>query len=232
VHRLSLSVALWLAPNGGVGWFCPLGTAVVLGLVVIAAMAARGGAERRRRSLPAVALVIALLLTTGTLASWFAPFGWVAWGPRLMVPVVPAIVVLTVVLYVGETEQVLRVALGGVGRAVALGAVLVVAALPEVNVLHAGQVVGQLFAPDATCPRFANVAVGPGYYYHCLNHWAWARHVILISTYEALNGPGGMIFAAAFVLVWLSSLCLAGVALRTPREHGIPEAVVAGGPSE
>ncbi len=106
MHRLALSVALWLAPNGGVGWFWPLAAAVVIGLVVIAGTAARGGAERRRRSLPAVGLVVALLLTTGTLASWFAPFGWVAWGPRLMVPVLPAVLgLLTVVLYHSEVEQ-------------------------------------------------------------------------------------------------------------------------------
>ncbi len=108
--------------------------------------------------------------------------------------------------------------------------------MPQVNVLplSGARLSVSCSRRMRTCPQVAKrLRRGPGlHHYHCLNHWAWARHVILISTYQALDGAGGVIFAAAFVLIWLTSLSLAAVALRTPREHSIPEAVVASGPSE
>ena len=229
-RRIALSVAVWVAPNGGVGWFWPLGAVLAIGLVPIAVTTLRPGrpprpgvwaaSERRTRAIPAVALIASLILTTGTLASWYAPFGWVAWGPRLMMPVLTAVLVVALVIYHPEVAAFVGALRLTTGRTVLVAVVVTVVALPEVNILHAGQVVGDLFTPDGACPRIANVQSDPGYYYHCLDHWAWDRHLVLLSTFEALDEGGGRIFAVVFSLIWVGSVCVATRSLEAHRVDG------------
>lgn len=160
--------------------------------------------------LPPAAIVVSLLLLTGTLASWFAPFGWVAWGPRLMLPPLPAIMLIVLVVYAEEAERVLRrVFRSRVGTAV-VAVVVIAVALPQVNVLHANGIVGALFSPDKVCPVTANVQADPSYYYHCLTNWAWARHWILLDSFRALGHEGGILFAIVFVAAWAWLLWLTG----------------------
>ncbi|MGH2915571.1 MAG: hypothetical protein ACRDMX_11340 [Solirubrobacteraceae bacterium] len=203
VHRLALSVALWLSPNGGVAWFWLPGTAVVVLIVMIAASGLHRRAFRARTG-SATALVVALLLLTGTLASWFAPFGWAAWGPRLMMPIVPPVVVTAVILYGAKIEQFLAWLTHHVFWTMLLAGVTIAFGLPEVNVLHAPQIVGALFLPDATCPNpaGANVMVDPRYYYHCIDHWAWGSHSVLLSSFHALDQVSGSVYGVVFAVLW------------------------------
>ena len=151
-HRLALGVALWLAPNGGVGWFWPLGTIVVVGVAVIAGLTLRRNRavvsdlrathERRRRGIPAIGLAVVLLLMTATLASWYAPFGWEAWGPRLVMPILPAVLVVTLVIYNVECSRLLRPILATPCRVVLAGVVITIIALPQVISCTPGRLLG------------------------------------------------------------------------------------------
>ena len=183
-RRLSLAVAVWIAPNGGLVVFWALAGLLVVGLLVATATA-RGWRAR----LPGLALIGALLILTGTLASWYAPFGWVAWGPRLLLPALPAVSLVVLVLYAGGIERHLaRLAAQPLSAAGAIA--LIALALPEVNVLHAPQVVGDLFTPDRTCPTSPTPMIA-GYYYHCFDHYAWARHWLTLSSFHAFGHAWG-----------------------------------------
>ena len=120
-RRVGLSVALWLAPNGGVALFWLLAAAVAVGLVVLVATSLRRRPVSAARILPASALVISLLFLTGTLASWFAPFGWEAWGPRLMLPALPAIILIALVVYVEDVQALVHAALATPLRTITRG---------------------------------------------------------------------------------------------------------------
>lgn len=229
-RRLGFSVALWVAPNGGVALFWSLFTAVTLGVVTIFILSLRRKPRSARQALPAGALVLALLLLTGELASWFAPFGWIAWGPRLILPPLPAILLITVVIYGEEVGWVVRRALATPARTGLIAAAVVAVGMPQVNVLHANAVVGGLFGPDQTCPVGANIFTNASYYYHCIDHWAWGRHMILLDSFKAFDNVGGMLFGIGFGAAWICLIFSAAPPWPRAKPREV-EAAVAGSPS-
>ena len=204
-RKLDLSVGLWVAPNGGVAMFWPLATAVVIGVLWIAIRPLWQRSTDWRRSLPAIALVASLLVVTGTLASWYAPFGWIAWGPRLMLLTLPAVVLSAFVIYAPAFGRVVRWLFAAPGR-IAFSIVAVIAVgLPQISVLHAPSLVWKLFSPDATCPTLPFIS-NQTYYYRCIDHYAWGRHWIPLDAVRAVGHSGRVLFAVAFAAVWAALL--------------------------
>ncbi|MBX7098998.1 MAG: hypothetical protein K1X89_14910 [Myxococcaceae bacterium] len=80
---LRQSLAIWFSPSGGLLEVAPLAGLTVLGV----AGWALARKDERSRGLWLLGLVGA---TTLGFARWFSPFGWWSWGPRLMLPWVPA----------------------------------------------------------------------------------------------------------------------------------------------
>jgi hypothetical protein len=198
-RRLGLSVAVWLAPNGGAVWFWTLGALVAIGLIAIGGWILVRQPARRRDAVPAVAMVIGLVFFTGTLGSWWAPFGWQAWGPRLSLSVLAAVGVAAPVIYALEFEAFLRWALRRpIGLAVVVVLVLALG-LPEANILTVPGVAGQLFSSNPACP---SVLADPNGYYTCLNRLAWDAHLILPETFHAFRRGRGILFGVVFALVW------------------------------
>lgn len=220
-RRLGLSVTLWLAPNGGTALFWPLATALIIGLIVIAIV----GLTRRPvvwiKTLPAVACVLSALFMTGILASWYDPFGWYAWGPRLMLPPIPAICLVGLVIYSGEIERGLRRVFASPAWAVLATIVVIVIALPQVNVLGAGVVTSETFAPDKQCPNTPIIQTTTvSYYYGCYDHEAWGKHWILPDSYRALQRAWGAIFAVAFGGLWVWLLLVGTASLSAEDRRG------------
>jgi hypothetical protein len=93
---IEYSVALFAAPNGGLAWFWPLV------LIVPGAMLwVMWKGTRRERAIAAVWLVSVVVLTL-TLASWWAPFGWIGWGPRLFLGVCAPLAIVAVDFLAGR----------------------------------------------------------------------------------------------------------------------------------
>ena len=81
--RMHFCVALWAATNGGVAVFWPAVVIVMIGVIATALW-------RGQSVLPVVTLALFLGGLTVGLSGWFDPFGWWAWGPRLMLSWLPA----------------------------------------------------------------------------------------------------------------------------------------------
>lgn len=216
LRRLGLAVTLWLAPNGGTALFWPLAAALTIGVIAIAVRELTRRPVSWIRAAPALGIIFVLLAQTGLLASWYDPFGWYSYGPRLMLPVIPAVVVVAVVMYSGEIEAALRSALAGPVRALILTILVIVIALPQVNVLAAGIETSSIFAPDRTCPTTPEVGVDTdAYYYRCTFHRAWGVHWVLADSYRAVKGGWGAIYAVVFGGSWIW-LLLVGTASVSP----------------
>lgn len=203
-RRLGFAVALWLSPNGGVAIFWTIAAVVAIGVILGAARLIRG--PRDRVAWGFGGLLIVLLIATGTLASWYAPFGWEAWGPRLLLPVLPAVVICALVLGAAKLERMARAVLSSWAGVLGVTAAVVLVGLPQVNILHALEAIGALFTPDATCPTAHNVGSDPNGYYHCLSHLAWGHHWIIPVTFDAWQRPWGIVFGIGFALAWLGLL--------------------------
>jgi len=85
--RAEYCLALWLAPNGGVLFFWPTYFVMLVGAIVIALC------RREARVSILVAIAVLGIVTVG-LSGWYTPFGWWCWGPRLLLPWLPAALLL------------------------------------------------------------------------------------------------------------------------------------------
>jgi hypothetical protein len=127
--RIDFFGAQLAAPNAGLLWFWPL---AAIGLALAGAGAARaarrGGTLRGRHGVVLGALAV-FAVVLFSFASWWAPFGWVAYGARLMVPWVPAVLALVVMAWAPELRESVGRAMRGLPGALALGLVAVVLGL-------------------------------------------------------------------------------------------------------
>jgi hypothetical protein len=206
--QLSFFAAVWLAPNGGILPFWPsFGVLLMLAMVGVG-RAWRAEPEWREslRSLaPAAAVAATLLGTTWVLSKWMAPLGWVAWGPRLSLPWLPASAFLLVAAYSGEFERLLaRLSRPFWGFGIAT-VVLAIASLPQYVALVRPNLWHIVFETDWDCPVIAIIENGAPYYYHCTNHMLWTKGSMLVTAYSPGADPVPFLLACgcAAGLVWL-----------------------------
>ena len=161
----------WISPTAGLLWFWPLGAAVLV---------------RSGRHGLVTAIVIALY--AAGLSRWWAPFGWVAWGDRLLYPLVSA----TGFLCLAIRPRHVRVPLWVWGFSS-------VAALAAVAVAQDSTVLGVFFAPDATYPGPPTIQANVELYRAFLRHLTWTRMLRLDLLFVGLRTPVGMTVAACLV---------------------------------
>jgi hypothetical protein len=199
--KLKFAVSVWVAPNGGVFANWPLMVLLVLGLLWAVLASVRRASRSPRSWLPGVAVIVVLLLQTGVCAAWYAPFGWIAWGPRLIMPVLPAAVTVGVLLYLDAFER----AIGWVRRrrwaVVAVTTVIIAGLIPQVGALHASSRVGAWFTPRADsdhCPPSIPAPPGSGQYYRCIIDGAWRKTPLVWDAAAGAKTTGGVLWMLVF----------------------------------
>jgi hypothetical protein len=201
--------AQWFAPNGGLAWFWPLAPLLVITIAI--ACSRRGGPMSWQRV--AVPVVAALLIgQVALLATWWAPFGWYAWGPRLVLPLVPAILVAACVL--GARDATAGFARFLTGRWLMPGGLAtIVVGLPQAVVVFHGLAVSQFFSHPLCVGT--GVLVAPTRYYDCLLRTAWSKRPWMLQLgMHGLSSPQGWFVATAFVGAIVSLLAVARNAAR------------------
>ena len=189
LQKLKFGIALVAAPSGGIIWYWP-----VFSLLAIAATTV---ALRRLWRAPGdVAAWLPLLATSGvvvvwlaSLSAWWAPFGWVTYGPRLDVPLLAGAAVAFVHL-VGEA-LVRTLQRSCVALAMAIGAL-------GVGMMQFGapwrwpRELLARYAPGDGCPGFETLDVhkNPQLYYQCVDRLMW-RQTPIVSNLLNLHGTGG-----------------------------------------
>ena len=222
--KANFSLAMWVSPNAGLLWFWPLAV-VLLGAVVVLTFVV---ALRRRLPLrcwlPVLATCIVMGAFTWGLGSFVAPFGWVAWGPRLLLPLVPAVILTAVV-------AAPRSAIGAIGRGLRTKA-----GIALFSVLLAGTAVTQVGAvwtfvaaytrmsvPDAVCPTpGVIVQEHPALYYRCLAHMAWRSDQLVLPAAGRAKAPGSHVAVVA--------LLVGGIGLAVLARRSMPTGATAAGP--
>jgi hypothetical protein len=227
-RQLNYALAGWFSPAAGIAWFWP--TATLLGALA-AALAVFAAAQRRpwRVWLPTLGALAVLIAFVGGLALWFAPFGWISYGPRLAVPILPA--ALVALLLTGApmlstaTRRVLR------SPVAIIGAALVVAALGWAQYgapWSYWPAVQQLIAADTSCPVMTQFSLqnDPDTYFRCTTHVMWRLHSTTLDD-AALRGDvaataGRLLAAGATVALTAAALGgLVGPPRRRPGGDGL-----------
>ena len=143
------------------------------------------------------------------LAAWWAPFGWIAWGPRLVIPMVPTMLVAAVVLGARwATEPI-----GRFVRSVWLVPVaLVITAVGVVQAvaLDYGLAITKFFGPVLPGCGDARITDHPTRYYDCLQRTAWSKRPFMLQLgWHGVNGALGSVAGIAFVSAVVTLLALA-----------------------
>ncbi|MGH9156658.1 MAG: hypothetical protein ACRD1K_12665 [Acidimicrobiales bacterium] len=203
--------ALWAAPNGGLLWFWTAATGLLVAAAVLAVRRFATAPGNLASWLPLTCVLGVFLAYQVAVARWAYPFGWIAWGPRLTIPVVVPLCIA--VAHAGG--EPLRAAVARVVRplpgALAVAFVVAVASLPQSGaVWNYGRATAALLAADGTCPSLPTIPdPGHGRFFACESHVMWRR------TPSFLWGPVPSTRAVARVaqvslMVGLAALVFAG----------------------
>src|SRR5262249_37536807 len=143
----------------------------------------------------AAGLAILLVGLTIGFGNFFVPLGWVAWGPRYMLPWMPSVVMLGCYAY----PLVVRDAALRLGRARRGGGLLVgviwLFMLPQLGSLFMPELLLRWFAPDAVCSSASHFEVGRHDFNRCQDYRLWSKHPILLDAAGGLGKPLGLAFA-------------------------------------
>ena len=202
-----LSGGLLVSPNGGIVFFWPLASLLAVLLVAIPVARALRHRTTWLDAWPALAVAAIVLALTVGLATWWAPFGWWAWGPRLSLPWVPAIVLVGLSAYGSSLTPLVASVLRRPQTALLVAGLITVAALPHVGVLWHPETIGEFFFT----PR-SDVCPGGGpppteAYYACLREELWERRPIGLDALEGLRTVAGV--ATAFAVAVTVAGCVA-----------------------
>ena len=194
--------ALWVAPNGGLLWFWP-------GSLAVLALACAGAIWTVRRSawswsvLAPLFVAALLIVEVAGLSTWYSPFGWFSWGPRLLLALMPAMLLIACAFAGDRATQVLRRFLAG--RWLWPAALLTIAmGVANATVLFEPSYTNRFFG-DPHCTN-AHVGTNPAAYYRCFDYLAWQKQPFLLRMgLDGFHTGGGkliaFVFAAAVILL-------------------------------
>jgi hypothetical protein len=186
--QLEHLVALWVAPNAGLLFFWPFLVVLLAALPVALARQARRGEGAAPSWLPLLGVAGLVGLLCVLMSRWWAPFGWWAWGSRLVIPWLPAALLVLLYAYAGTAESLIRPLVATPARAALLALVMMVAAVPHlVSIYRSNELLNALFVEPSVCP-------GPDRpetyeeYWRCLRAQAWVHPSPLMHAYRMVPG--------------------------------------------
>jgi len=196
-----LAIADWFAPNVGVVWFWFVAGMMTAGLVLATGVLL----VRRRREpavwLPPLAVVAVITLFTAGLSLWYSTFGWVAWGPRLTIPMVPAVLVAALRTAGEPMTSGLHWLVATIPRGAAVGTVVALLGAAQIGVVWHRDAIELPLVVDTACPQVLPIEqTSAPYFYGCGLHQAWRLHPL--SLWEAArHGPATQTVAQFFEVV-------------------------------
>ena len=208
------AAGLLVSPNGGMFVFWPLAALLAVAPVVFLVQALRQPkGQRVANAWPAVAILAAGIGLLFSLALWWAPFGWSAWGPRLALPTMTAIALTTLWRYSTECRAAIGWARRRVWPLALVGAVTIFSALANLGGL-VRPLIAVFQTPVDICPLIPFAENIPGYY-RCLHYAMWSYGPLIFQGWDQLDETPGITVLA--VVVGLGLAVLIWVVSRGPR---------------
>jgi len=201
-RRIELFLGELFSPNGGLFWFWPVFLLLAVVLIILAiqtikSIGWRGAAPQFLALAGAAAQCIGL-------SNWFAPFGWVGWGPRLMIPTVVGFVVASVVII---DSQVVSAKVRKLRSYSVLNIAVITCAIGSVIAAvgflrDPGSTLAWFGRVSPTCPTPAVIQQDSAYYFRCLSYgmWNFDRPIIQLSI-QTFSGRWSVVALAAVFLV-------------------------------
>lgn len=201
-RKLEYSLGMFVSPSGGMFVFWPVASVLVLAACVLAL--------RRRRDVdarPALILVLVILGLTLGFASWWTPFGWGAFGPRLALPWGLPLVLLALVAY-GETLRTLAVRmLASPWRLLLVFVVVLAFTLPSIGTMWRPNATGAFFLQQQP-PCESPWRGGVENWQRCQHQQVWFDRPMPLYGLRGVKSPGGAVTTVLVALGLLGCLLL------------------------
>jgi hypothetical protein len=221
VRKLELALAVFFSPSGGLLYFWP---AAVL-LIATACIAGF-----RRDPLPALVIAAATVVLAIGFGSWWTPFGWSGYGPRLQLPWVLPLLLIALVAYGEALEEPMHRLLRSPLRALLVFAVVLACAFPHIGYMWKFQSLdGYFLQENPPC----NAPWRSPDWYPCQDRLLWRDRPMPLYTVKAITSTGAAVTAVIIGLGLAGCLVLLRAdlvvrPLRRERTPARPEARTAG----
>jgi hypothetical protein len=200
-RKLNYLGAVWAAPSNGILWYWSLAAIVILLCGAALTVSCIRRQFRLSQYIPGIAAILILLLFTASLADWYTPFGWIAYGPRLAVPLLSGalvVIVYTCELYVNPWLQ--RALAHPAATGIAMGGTLAVGYAQFGAPWSYYGSIQRLITPAQGCPALTGLVIqrDSTQYYNCAHQVMWRFFPNLV--WQAMVGGGDVANAARATL--------------------------------
>ncbi len=171
--RFEFLAGQWFSPAAGIIWFWPIAASILLATLGITCRRLLSGHRLLPVWLPPAALLVGVVGFTAGLSMWFAPFGWISYGPRLAAPVLPTAIFLALKTAGPEITRLLTATGRSLVLVLAIWLATTVVTWPQLGnpwVWLTG--VGSLTTPFADCDDSVSIYEGD-HYYDCVTTAMW-----------------------------------------------------------
>jgi hypothetical protein len=214
-RTLDYVAAVFASPSGGLIFFWPAASVLVFAACLLPLLTAPFRSAYTR---PALVVMCAVLALTIGFASWWTPFGWSGYGPRLQVPWVPPLVLLLLVAYGDGLAALTRRLLARTWRLLLVVAVMLACALPHVGYLWDFESLGGYFRqedPQCEAPWRSGVQT----WHRCQHRLLWRDRPMPLYALDGLRTPGGATTAVVVALGLLGCVVVLRGELGSPRSN-------------
>jgi hypothetical protein len=203
-RKLEYALAVFVSPSGGLFVFWPAASVLVLAACVV-------GLRRRpilsAYARPALVLVAVSIVLAVGFASWWTPFGWSGYGPRLQLPWVLPLVLIALVAYGGALERLTTRLLASPARLALVFAVVLACTLPHIGYTWQPESLGGFFRqqqPLCDAPWRGGIEK----WHECQHRHLWLDRPMPLYTLDGLGTVGGAATAVIVALGLAASLLL------------------------
>ncbi|OFZ52979.1 MAG: hypothetical protein A2428_08515 [Bdellovibrionales bacterium RIFOXYC1_FULL_54_43] len=210
--QVSLFFGLWFSPSGGVAFFWPSFFLLFPVTLWLIRRNSRNFRNCLKNGIVLAGIGALLALLSFGFARWWSPFGWAAWGPRLLLPWLPVSAFLLLFTYADEFQAGLARLGQNAGRFWIAGTLIVAASFPQFAILTNRPMIAKVIEGHAAV--CADIHENIGIYYDCLLAAVWPKRWGILELYRIWPRPELFITSllySAFLLLMLQ-------ALRTTRE--------------
>jgi hypothetical protein len=211
-RKVEYTFAVFVSPSGGLLFFWPAAVALVAAACFVGL---------KRGALTAIVLLASTAVLAVGFASWWTPFGWSGYGPRLQLPWVLPFVLLAIVAYGDALGPLVGKLLASPIRTLLVFVVVLACALPHIGYMWKFTSLDGYFAqenPPCNAPwRSAD-------WYPCQDRLLWVHRPMPLYTVRGVTTFGGAVTAVIVGLGLAGSLLLLreGLAAQPLRRERTP----------
>ncbi|MEC4807407.1 MAG: hypothetical protein SAJ72_24520, partial [Jaaginema sp. PMC 1080.18] len=200
-QKLISFLGIWISPGGGILFFWFFFFTFLFLNLFLTFQKKQPFYKLAELSLLAIVLIG---LSIG-FATWFSPFGWISWGPRLILPWLPSVLFLVMIICADETNELFKNLTSKKWKQISLISLLFVTSLHNVVVLLHYELFPKFFLTSGACSNMFLELLETSLYYKCLNYFMWDKYSIFQESYIAiLNHFDILLYICCFMIAIFS----------------------------